>query len=97
MVIAVDDRDIDVGAAQVLGRIQPRKTRAQDDDLRARFGTLGVSHWVGLGIDSSKWIMRQDQLPLYGEQLPVRPLRSTVVHLWISLVSATDRNVSYRK
>ena len=97
MVIAVDDRDIDVGAAQGLGRIQPRKTRAQDDDLRTRFGTSGVSHLVGLGIDNSQWVMRQDQLRLYEEQRPVRPLRSTVVHLWISLGSSTDRNVPYRK
>jgi hypothetical protein len=54
MIIAVDDHDIDVGGAQGLGCIQPRKTRAQDDDLRTRFGTLKVSHLVGLGIDNSK-------------------------------------------
>ena len=56
MVIAVDDRNIDVGGAQGLGCIQPSKTRAQDDDLRTRFGTLGVSHFVCLGIDDSKWV-----------------------------------------
>ena len=36
---------------------------AQDDDPRTRFGTLGVSHLVGIGIDNSKWVMLQDEPP----------------------------------
>src|SRR3954454_17767661 len=54
MVIAVDDRDIDVGGAQCLGCVQPGKTRAQDDDFRTRFGTLEISHFISLPIDNSK-------------------------------------------
>jgi hypothetical protein len=34
---------------------------------------------------------------LFDEDHTVRPLRSTVVHLWISLGCSTDRNAPYRK